>query len=53
MGRLPEGERALFLLRYFQGYDAAELGRIFGLPPSTVRSRLSAARRRLKRWLAD
>lgn len=53
IGRLPEGERALFSMRYFQGYNAAELGNIFGLPPSTVRSRLSAARRHLAAMLAE
>ena len=49
--RLPEEERTLFLLRYFQGYNARELGALFSLPPSTVRSRLAAARRQLARWL--
>ena len=53
VGRLPQEERTLFLLRYFQGYDAAELGQCFGLPASTVRSRLAAARRRLKKWLEE
>ena len=49
--RLPEEERMLFRLRYFQGYNAKELGELFSLPPSTVRSRLAAARRKLARWL--
>ena len=49
--RLPEEERTLFRLRYFQGYNARELGGLFSLPPSTVRSRLAAARRRLAHWL--
>lgn len=49
--RLPEDERTLFLLRYFRGYNAKELGALFSLPPSTVRSRLAAARKRLAKWL--
>ena len=49
--RLPEEERTLFRLRFFQGYNARELGELFSLPPSTVRSRLAAARQRLAHWL--
>ena len=50
VNRLPESERALFSLRYFAGYNATELGDMFGLSPSTVRARLAAARRRLSVW---
>lgn len=46
--QLPEEERTLFILRYFEGYNAAELGDLFDLSPSTVRSRLASARRKLK-----
>lgn len=46
----PE-ERILFTLRYLEGYTSAELGKIFGLPPGTVRSRLSGARSRLRQLL--
>lgn len=53
IGRLPENERALFSLRYFEGYNSKELGEIFSLPPATVRSRLSSAKRRLREWLRD
>ena len=52
MDRLPPEEKALFDLRYFRGYDSTELGELFDLPPATVRSRLSAARKRLAGWLA-
>lgn len=48
----PE-ERILFTLRYLEGYNSAELGKIFGLPPGTVRSRLSGARHRLRQALED
>lgn len=51
VGRLPEEERALFAMRYFQGYNATELGDLFGLSPSTVRSRLASARRHLLVWM--
>ncbi|MDE7054899.1 MAG: RNA polymerase sigma factor [Oscillospiraceae bacterium] len=53
VGRLPEGERAIFSLRYFEGYNSKELGEIFSLPPATIRSRLASAKRRLREWLKD
>lgn len=51
--RLPETERALFSLRAFAGYNASELGDLFDLPPSTVRSRLASARRKLADWYRE
>lgn len=48
----PE-ERMLFTLRYLQGYHSAELGELFHMPPGTVRSKLSGARRRLKQSLEE
>lgn len=49
IGELRDGERELFYLRYFAGYDATELGRMFDMPPSTVRSKLRYARQQLKK----
>ena len=51
--RLPETERALFSLRAFAGYNATELGELFDLSPSTVRSRLASARRKLVSWYQE
>lgn len=48
---LPDEERLLFIMRYFQGYNSSELGNIFKLSPGTVRSRLFSARSRLKQIL--
>jgi RNA polymerase sigma-70 factor (ECF subfamily) len=48
LSRLPECERALFSLRYFQGFNATELGEMFDLPSSTVRARLLSARKHLQ-----
>ena len=48
--RLPKEERTLFILRYFTGYNATELGEMFGLNPSTVRARLRSARERMKQY---
>lgn len=53
-GMLPEEERALFTLRYFEGYNATELGELFDLKPSTVRARLASAKRKLQQlYLAE
>ena len=51
IARLPEGERTVFTLRYFEGYNAKELGDMFDLPSATVRSRLASAKRRLRQWV--
>ena len=53
IGCLPEGEKALFTMRYFEGYNARELGEIFALPAATVRSRLASAKRRLREWIEE
>lgn len=50
---LPPEERALFSMRYLEGYNATELGELFDLPPGTVRSRLSSARKHLKKMLQE
>lgn len=53
IARLPESEKALFNMRYFEGYNSKELGEIFDLPPATVRSRLASAKRRLREWIEE
>ena len=53
IARLPDAERALFTMRYFEGYNSKELGELFSLPPATVRSRLASAKRRLREWIAN
>ena len=53
IARLPETERPLFTMRYFEGYNARELGEIFDLPAATVRSRLASAKRRLRQWIEE
>lgn len=44
-------DRALFQLRYFDGYTAGEIAQMLDLPPGTVRSRLSRCRKILKQNL--
>ena len=53
IARLPDGERTLFNLRYFEGYNSKELGELFALPAATVRSRLASAKRRLRQWIEE
>jgi RNA polymerase sigma-70 factor (ECF subfamily) len=51
--KLPENERTLFRLRYFEGYNATELGKMFDIPSATVRSRLSSARAKLRKMIDE
>lgn len=46
-------DRAMFTLRYEEGYNASELSKIFHLPPGTVRARLRKARTLLKHELLE
>jgi len=48
---LPDIEGTLFALRYLQGYNSSQIGRLFSLSPATVRSKLASARRRLKEMM--
>ncbi len=48
LSTLPDEERMLFTMRYLQGYNATELGKIFCQPPGTIRSKLSSARKHLR-----
>lgn len=50
---LPETDRTLFLLRYFEGYNATEIGEMFDMPPATVRSKLACARAKLRKMLNE
>lgn len=47
MGLEPE-DRALVLLKYFQGFSYEEVAYVFDIAPKTAKSRLYTARQRLK-----
>lgn len=51
INRLPERLRTTVILFYFQGMDVAETAKALGVPPGTVKSRLSKARGKLKEVL--
>ena len=53
LAMLPPEDRALFHLRYEEGYNASELAEMFGVPSGTIRARLSRCRSVLKKKLYD
>lgn len=48
LATLPDEEGLLFTMRYLQGYNSKQLGELFDMPPGTVRSKLSSARKHLR-----
>ena len=48
---LPPHYRAVIYLFYYEGYQAAEIGTILGLPTATVHTRLARGRAKLKTLL--
>jgi RNA polymerase sigma-70 factor (ECF subfamily) len=50
LGRLPEKERAAIVLRDLEGRSTAEVAQILGTSELTVRSQISTARVKLKRF---
>jgi len=50
VARLPDHERVLIGLRYFDGHSMAEIAGITGRPIGTVTKQLSRATRRLRSW---
>ena len=50
---LPEHEKMALYLHYYQGYDTNEAAELMGKNPSTVRSWLHRARRKLKDLLEE
>lgn len=51
IGRLPEHERVVVMLRYVDGHDVASIAVMCGRPISTVRKQLSRAHERLQGML--
>ncbi len=50
---LPEAHRLVLYLHYYQGYTTGEVAELLGENPSTVRSRLAQARKKLKLKLEE
>jgi len=51
--RLPKHERAVVMLRYFEGHSVKVIGTMTGRPVGTVTMQLSRARARLQKWLKE
>jgi len=51
LGRLPEQERAVVVLRYVDGHSVAEIADMTGRPVGTVTKQLSRGVGRLRKWL--
>jgi RNA polymerase sigma-70 factor (ECF subfamily) len=50
---LPEEQKSVFVLRFYEGLSYEEISRTLDLPHGTVMSRLNRARQKLKALLAD
>jgi len=50
--RLPEQERLVISMRYFDGHSSQEIADATGIPIGTVTKQLSRAYDRLRQWLA-
>lgn len=48
VNQLPAHYRAVIYLFYYEGYQAAEIGQILGIPTATVHTRLARGRAKLK-----
>lgn len=48
---LPDVEGVIFNMRHMEGYNSKQIGEILSLPPGTVRSKLSLARKHIKEAL--
>ncbi len=51
LARLPEHTRMVVVLHDVEGFTHEEIATMTGVPPGTVRSQLSRARRTLLQWL--
>ena len=53
VNQLPPLYRAVIYLYYYEGYQAAEIGEILGLPLGTVHTRLARGRAKLREFLEE
>lgn len=51
VNQLPPHYRAVIYLYYYEGYQAAEIGNILGIPTATVHTRLARGRAKLRELL--
>lgn len=53
LGRLPEAQRQVVVLRYLDDLSEAETARVLGVPPGTVKSRLARALAGMREAIGD
>jgi RNA polymerase sigma-70 factor (ECF subfamily) len=53
IGRLPKGQRVVFVMRHYQGMKLCEIADALGLAEGTVKRQLHAAVHRLREALAQ
>ena len=53
IAELPPRQRAVIVLRYYEGLSEAEIGEALGIRPGTVKSQSAAAMAHLRRSLAE
>jgi RNA polymerase sigma-70 factor (sigma-E family) len=53
VGGLPPRQRAVIVLRYYEGMSEADIAEVLGIRPGTVKSQSSAAMAHLRTTLAD
>ena len=51
--RLPESQREVIVLYYYQGYKLREIASLIGVPLSTAKTRLYAGTEKLKQYLQE
>ena len=50
---LPDDQREVIVLYYYQSLEGAEIAAALGIPFGTVRSRLAAGVRHLREWMEE
>ena len=53
LASLPDDQREVIVLYYYQSLEGAAIAAALGIPLGTVRSRLAAGVRRLRRWMEE
>ena len=50
---LPENVRVVMVLYYYEGFSVREISTLLDIPEGTTKTRLSAGRKQLEKWIED